>query len=155
MGDDKYSKMTKQKSVNSGGLPFFRYSKFCLLQWLASIALFVYGLTQSALSFILSGILLFITFPVLNELVLNACALFQKGEDPVAIKQKFAAMKNVFPIVYSPGYNITAGGFEKCHPFDSTKYKRIWQFLHSKNVLDIKTQEFYQPSGLPTRKWLT
>ena len=47
-------------------------------------------------------------------------------------------MQAVFPIVYSPGYNITACGFEKLHPFDSTKYKRIWSFLHQKNILDIE-----------------
>ena len=45
-------------------------------------------------------------------------------------------MKDIFPIVYSPGYNITAYGFEKLHPFDSTKYKRIWEFLHQKGVID-------------------
>ena len=33
------------------------------------------------------------------------------------------------PIIYSEGYNIQAGGLEKLHPFDSTKYKRIWKFL--------------------------
>ncbi|CAI2371448.1 unnamed protein product [Moneuplotes crassus] len=33
------------------------------------------------------------------------------------------------PIVYSPGYNITAFGLEKLHPFDSRKYGRIYNFL--------------------------
>ena len=104
--------------------------------------------------FVITGVVLFVLFPVINEIILNACAQCQKGIDPVAIKAKFSGMKDVFPIVYSPGYNITAGGFEKCHPFDSTKYKRIWHFLHSKNVLDIETQKFYQPSGLPSRRVL-
>lgn len=57
------------------------------------------------------------------------------------------------PIVYSKGYNITACGFEKCHPFDSTKYGRIWEFLFKKEVLNDEML-FHQPSGLPTRKWL-
>ena len=48
-------------------------------------------------------------------------------------------MIDVVPIVYSPGYNITAAGFEKCHPFDSTKYRRIWDFLHEKGVIDVNT----------------
>jgi len=58
-------------------------------------------------------------------------------------------------VVYSPGYNITAGGFEKLHPFDSTKYMRIWEFLHEKQILNFAEQQFYQPSGLPKRKWLS
>ena len=28
------------------------------------------------------------------------------------------------PLVYCPSYNITAGGIEKLHPFDSRKYGR-------------------------------
>ena len=33
------------------------------------------------------------------------------------------------PIVYSPGYNITALGLERFHPFDSLKYRRIRRWL--------------------------
>ena len=65
-------------------------------------------------------------------------------------------LHDIIPIIYSAGYNITAGGLEKMHPFDSTKYKRIWAFLHGKNkALDINTHKFYLPSGLPNRKWLS
>jgi histone deacetylase 11 len=31
----------------------------------------------------------------------------------------------MIPLVYSPGYNITACGLERLHPFDSVKYRRI------------------------------
>ena len=31
------------------------------------------------------------------------------------------------PLVYHPGYNITAFGLERLHPFDSRKYGRIHQ----------------------------
>jgi histone deacetylase 11 len=31
----------------------------------------------------------------------------------------------MIPIVYSPGYNVTAFGLERLHPFDGTKYRRI------------------------------
>lgn len=64
-------------------------------------------------------------------------------------------MKRIMPIVYSPGYNITALGFEKLHPFDSTKYKRIWKFLHQKGTLSMRKHTFHQPSGLKSRRWLT
>jgi histone deacetylase 11 len=33
------------------------------------------------------------------------------------------------PIVYSAGYNITACGLERLHPFDSVKYRRIHDWL--------------------------
>jgi histone deacetylase 11 len=33
------------------------------------------------------------------------------------------------PLVYSPGYNITACGLERLHPFDSLKYRRIHDWL--------------------------
>ena len=60
---------------------------------------------------------------------------------------------DVLPIVYSPGYNITACGFEKLHPFDSTKYKRIWQFLHQKGTIELTTRNFWEPE-LPKRRWI-
>ena len=41
------------------------------------------------------------------------------------------------PIVYSDGYNIQAGGLEKLHPFDSTKYRRIWKFLLEDGVIKL------------------
>ncbi len=33
------------------------------------------------------------------------------------------------PLVYAPNYNITACGLERLHPFDSIKYKRIYDWL--------------------------
>ena len=41
------------------------------------------------------------------------------------------------PIIYSEGYNIYAGGLEKLHPFDSTKYKRIFKFLLKDGVIKL------------------
>lgn len=35
-------------------------------------------------------------------------------------------LKEVLPIVYHPKYNITFGGLEKVHPFDSQKYGRVY-----------------------------
>lgn len=56
--------------------------------------------------------------------------------------------------MYSAGYNITACGIEKLHPFDSTKYKRIWQFLHQSGIFeDLEGYNFWQPS-LPNRHFL-
>lgn len=33
------------------------------------------------------------------------------------------------PVVYSKAYDITAGGMEKAHPFDSTKYSKVMHLL--------------------------
>jgi histone deacetylase 11 len=65
-------------------------------------------------------------------------------------------MKEVIPIVYSEGYNISAFGFEKLHPFDTTKYKRIWQFLFELETLKETSSSkiYHYPKELPSRKWL-
>lgn len=58
------------------------------------------------------------------------------------------------PIVYNKGYNITACGVEKMHPFDSTKYKRIWAFLQEGDVIDFGSIRCYHEVELPSRRWL-
>ena len=92
-------------------------------------------------------------FPIINEIVLSLVALCQADVGKTEVKEKFSGLvkDGIFPIVYSPGYNITAGGFEKCHPFDSTKYRRIWDFLFDKGILNT-SMKFYEPSGLPSRR---
>ncbi|XP_021749951.1 histone deacetylase 2-like [Chenopodium quinoa] len=40
------------------------------------------------------------------------------------------------PLIYSSDYNISFLGMEKWHPFDSSKWGRICQFLASEGVLD-------------------
>ncbi|XP_021739024.1 histone deacetylase 2-like [Chenopodium quinoa] len=42
------------------------------------------------------------------------------------------------PVIYSSVYNIAFFGIEKLHPFDSSKWGRICQFLVSEGVLDKK-----------------
>ncbi|KAI0491940.1 hypothetical protein KFK09_026203 [Dendrobium nobile] len=39
-------------------------------------------------------------------------------------------------VIYSPSYNIAFLGIEKLHPFDSSKWGRICQFLTNEGVLD-------------------
>jgi histone deacetylase 11 len=52
------------------------------------------------------------------------------------------------PIIYSPGYNITACGVEGLHPFDSIKYRRIHDELIRQGLRQAR--DFIAPS-LPTR----
>jgi len=41
-----------------------------------------------------------------------------------------------YPVIYSPNYNIEAWGLEKLHPFDSTKYRRVHDFLIESGVFN-------------------
>ena len=44
-------------------------------------------------------------------------------------------LKKILPIVYHPKYNITFGGLEKVHPFDSQKYGRVYKELINKLII--------------------
>lgn len=71
------------------------------------------------------------------------------------MKARFRILsESITPLVYSKGYNITACGIEKMHPFDSTKYKRTWEFLQQGNVIDFATIQCYHDVELPNRTWL-
>ncbi|CAG8450921.1 7232_t:CDS:2 [Funneliformis caledonium] len=48
------------------------------------------------------------------------------------------------PIVYHPGYNIVFWNFEKIHPFDTQKFKRIHRILLTSGLLNVNS--FYEPS---------
>ncbi len=39
------------------------------------------------------------------------------------------------PFIYRHAYNLTACGLEKLHPFDSIKYKRVFNALVNKGVI--------------------
>lgn len=39
---------------------------------------------------------------------------------------------NQWPIVYSSHYNITCMGLERCHPFDSTKWGKVFKICQGK-----------------------
>lgn len=47
------------------------------------------------------------------------------------------------PLIYSPSYNITAFGLERLHPFDSTKYRRIHDWLIRQGMR--KARDFITP----------
>ena len=77
-------------------MPFFRYSKFCAFQWLASIFLIIYGsvLYSKNINYgwiiLLIGLLLFFFFPIINEICMYVWAhCFQKDFDIIETKHKF------------------------------------------------------------------
>jgi histone deacetylase 11 len=50
----------------------------------------------------------------------------------------------MIPVVYHPGYNITACGLERLHPFDSVKYARIHDELVRQGLR--RRSDFVRPS---------
>jgi len=115
------------------------HSFICMVEWFTCLAGFIFGLVtdNEDLSFLwyTSLIMLVIGFPVLNEIILALKAFFFRSS--LAYNDKEKVLEKCIPIVYSPGYNITLCGIEKCHPFDSTKYYRVFNFLcHSGIITD-------------------
>lgn len=107
------------------------HSIICMAESLACISGFVTGLARQDIwpplwyvSFIM-----FFLFPIVNEAVLNIKnALCRSRVDnlPDYLKDGSEIYKTL-PIVYSTRYNIHCFGIEKLHPFDASKYKRVWE----------------------------
>ncbi len=57
------------------------------------------------------------------------------------------------PLVYSSKYNITACGFERLHPFDSAKYRRIHDWLIRQGLR--KASDFITPTPVTREELLT
>jgi len=57
----------------------------------------------------------------------------------------------LIPLVYHPGYNITAFGLERLHPFDSRKYRRIHDALIARRLR--RRRDFVRPRA-PSRREL-
>ena len=122
-----------------------------MLSWFGSVAAFAYGLsiTHTHPNLWLIGLVYFFTFPILYETLLNIKAMIMRS---TLRHHSCNHLHDNFPIVYSNSYNITAFGLEKCHPFDSSKYGRIFDALKKKKVVDATTK-IHQPK-LPTREFL-
>jgi histone deacetylase 11 len=57
----------------------------------------------------------------------------------------------MIPVVYSPGYNFTACGLERLHPFDGSKYRRIHDELRRQG---LRHRRDFQVPSLPTSRQL-
>jgi histone deacetylase 11 len=80
----------------------------------------------------LASIAFFCLYPILTETFINlgATIFYSKQREIEANNRKvikFTRMK--YPFIYSESYNLTACGLEKVHPFDSIKYRRVFQAL--------------------------
>ncbi len=118
------------------------YSLLNCLTSVGSLALIIYGAVKvqnHGHQLWAIGLAIFIFHPVVFEslLALKAALCRSSLIKPPASHRDM--VKNKFPIVYSPGYNITACGLERMHPFDSTKYQRVYNALVKKKILDSST----------------
>ena len=80
-------------------------------------------------------------FPWAVEVVWSACTRCGDGGQPQTLGQRHTAITTPLkdgtklPIVYCDRYNITAGGIERLHPFDSTKYRGVFLRLVQSGTL--------------------
>ena len=128
------------------------HSAVCMLESLASIAGFIGGLVRPDWwpPLWYTSLILFFTFPILNELFLSLKgAIFRyrilRAHEPFE--------NDIFPLVYSPKYNIHAFGLEKLHPFDASKYRRVYDDLVESGAIDPNKMHLHSPS-VPSREFL-
>lgn len=126
-----------------------------MLQEMTCIAGIIYGLvyidTWPHLSY--ACLIAYFIFPFINETILILKGIIKRKDVRQASFCERQGFKNFVPIVYSTRYNIEACGLEKMHPFDSTKYRRVWDDLVSSGVLDPKRKRFHSPK-VPPREFL-
>ena len=102
------------------------------LTWVGSIYLLIHGLTIASDDdrrfYIIAFICTFLLNDVLIEIIMNLKALCCRSRTLSREGQQafIQQLKRYFPIIYSTKYNISACGIEKCHPFDTQKYRRIF-----------------------------
>ncbi|XP_064489379.1 histone deacetylase 11-like isoform X2 [Ornithodoros turicata] len=56
------------------------------------------------------------------------------------------------PVVYCPAYNITFFGLERVHPFDSSKWGKVFSYLKQGFLTD---KNYYQPKEITEQELLT
>lgn len=95
--------------------------------------------TIKKLIILLSGLLFFYLLVIIVSV--------RKQEMNLEDYKNFKLRKDQLPIFYSPKYNISFWGLEKLHPFDSKKYKRIFDILvENKTLKKIQVVEPSQPT---------
>ena len=134
------------------------YSLVCMLESLGSLALFITGLCRMDLwpPLWYVSLIFYFTHTFLNELLLTLkgwCCKHRIKVKPTYLADR-AAIYQCLPIVYSPTYNIHAFGIEKLHPFDASKYKRVFEYITAENgCINLKLVKLHRPM-LPSREFL-
>ena len=92
-------------------------------------------------------------FPLFNELILCLKSACCKSRVRSANYSERHNLNQCIPIVYSPRYNIHAFGLEKLHPFDASKYRRIYEDLIESKTIDMNRMRVHAPE-VPDREFL-
>ncbi len=132
-------------------MPTF-HSLVCMTESLASVAGFIFGLVKQNYwpPLWYTSLILFFSFPVINECFLTLKGYLFRGR---VIRRPEPLSQDIFPIVYSTTYNIHAFGLEKLHPFDASKYRRVFDQLVESGVIDLKRTKLFIPE-VPSREFL-
>lgn len=110
------------------------YHHLNLLILLVCYGVFIYGciekdITKKICTTIIGFVSIFI-YPIFMELLINlyaklsSCCRKENKDKGNHLQKHEKIYSKKLPICYSDDYNITACGLEKCHPFDSCKYRR-------------------------------
>jgi len=128
------------------------HSTVCMLESLASLAGFIGGLVRPDWwpPLWYTSLILFFTFPILNEIFLSFKGYLFRYR---ILQPPTPLADDIFPIVYSPKYNIHAFGLEKLHPFDASKYRRVFEDLVESGTIDTKNMHLHSPE-VPSREFL-
>lgn len=119
------------------------YAFFDFVLWAASLTMIINGIllsntdsyiinSGSPALWLILGSLSYFLYPIIPEFLVTLISIFQDPSKPETA--------NRIPIAYHPNYNISAGGIEKCHPFDSQKYGNVYKSLgiQGKHLVPIK-----------------
>jgi histone deacetylase 11 len=126
-----------------------------MLEELACIAGFIGGLVDREwwppLWWV--SLITFVVSPFLIEGIMVLKGYCCRHKVKLASSSEHKGFQDYVPIVYSTRYNIHAFGLEKLHPFDASKYRRVFDELVSSGTIDPKTMKLHSPS-VPTREFL-
>ncbi|KAM3129631.1 hypothetical protein pb186bvf_018242 [Paramecium bursaria] len=84
------------------------------------------------------GVASFILYPLILEVLYNLHSKLITNINDEVQKIKIQHKKKI-PVIYDDNYNIRACGIEKAHPFDSTKYAKIFDCLQLSEDKNIKS----------------
>jgi len=129
-----------------------------MLCWFITVFLFLYGCFiriwipkflpygDTPWFWIPIGLLLHFLYPIPLEILhsLYGCCTAGKYFN----NHNHDSYKDKSGIIYTPDYNITFFGLENCHPFDSQKYGRCFNFLNEHRVLS-QTSRIHEPDIVP------
>jgi len=127
-----------------------------ILFWLMAISGVLLALTSfwhMIWSTLITSLLVYLLSPCFVELIYYFIAWLQiKFKFKQKEHQAFVynvQQKNFIPIIYSQGYNLSACGLERFHPFDARWYERTFELLVDKGVISPFDWDWkiYNPSS--------